>query len=165
MVAEVVEHIAHGIGDFPARAEHVRVVAIDEDAARAPGQRIEPPGDADAEALHAARQGAGVRRLDDQVQVSALDRVVDDPQAKAQLGIAEGLRQHCCPPRTAQIADARAHPQGDVHGMPGSERGPAQVRHLEATKAGTRVLARTSGPRAAAAPPGQIESKLRGHLS
>src|SRR5256885_5988572 len=67
-VAEPVrEHVVHGIGDFPDRAQHVK--PLRKYLAVAQECRIERLCNADCESLPAAREGRAVLGLGDQVEV------------------------------------------------------------------------------------------------
>ena len=73
MVENVPRGVAEGVARLGAGAQHVGVEAVGEDLAAAARVRVEAARAADGEALHAADEGGAVRRLDDEVQVRALD--------------------------------------------------------------------------------------------
>src|SRR5262249_26547695 len=91
MVADVLDHVLHRGGGLPQRLEHVHGVAVGEDLASPRGEPVERARQPDGEPLHRAREGRRVLRLDDQVQVAALDGVVDDADPEALLCRAQGV--------------------------------------------------------------------------
>jgi len=73
------------------RCDHLEVVAVGKHRASATPlavaeDRIDVPRRRDLEALHAARELAGVVSLDEQVDVGALQADVDDPDPLADRG-------------------------------------------------------------------------------
>ena len=81
----VEEDVRDGVADFGGRAEDVRVVAVGEDgAATGLGVRaVDEARGGDLEGLHAAGELHAIVRLDDEVDVVALDRDVDDAEGSA----------------------------------------------------------------------------------
>ena len=71
------------MADLGGRAQNARVIAIVEHAAFAPHHPIEPPGDADRQALDRAGERAAVGRLDEEMDVITLDRELDDADVEA----------------------------------------------------------------------------------
>jgi len=67
-----------GATDLGGRTQHPRVIAIVEHAAFAPHHPVEPLGDPDREALDRASERAAVGGLDNEMDVVALDRELDD---------------------------------------------------------------------------------------
>ena len=68
------------------RREVLGVVAIREDATRALADAIDAARGRDLEALHPRGQRVAIVRLDDQMEVRALDREVDDADAGLRAG-------------------------------------------------------------------------------
>jgi hypothetical protein len=82
----------------------------------------------DLEALHAARECSLVARLDEQVDVLALNADVDDPDAFATRGHDGGMADrgvHRAPPHGA---DDRRHAEHDMEWMARVERGASPMR-------------------------------------
>src|SRR6185503_19635484 len=99
------------------RSERTRVVPLCEDGAATRMHSIDGLRDANAEALHAARQTAAVVRLNDEVNVVTLDRVVRETEAEAIPRLVERGAQVPKETTTTQTWYVFPHAQGDVHGM------------------------------------------------
>ena len=114
MVRIVPEHVANRVRDFPRGPQHVRVIAIGKDGPAPLHHAIEGARHADLEALHSARQRFLAVRLDDEVQVIALNRVMHEAKPEPIAAAFEGsLQREQCPP-AAQVPAAFGHPQGGV---------------------------------------------------
>jgi hypothetical protein len=106
----------------------VDVTAVGENLPGAPEHPIHGPREAGHHRLEPARQVPRAGRLDQQVHVVALHRVLDDPEARAVPDL---------PPAPLELGQVPARPQrghvpvdaeGDVAGMPRGERSPSPVR-------------------------------------
>ena len=73
MLVAVLEDVDQGVAHFGGGAEDSAVVAVSEDGAPARPQSVEGTGDSDGQPLHGSGQGFAAARLDDQVQVIALN--------------------------------------------------------------------------------------------
>jgi hypothetical protein len=102
------------VTDFGGRVQHARVIAILEHAARAPHHLVEPLGDADREALDRAGERTAVGRLDQEMDVVALDRELDDADIEAIATDPERRLDDAERAPAAQVVDVRRHAQGDV---------------------------------------------------
>src|SRR6266496_2481502 len=156
MAREVAEHVGEGVPDLGGRAEHVRVVAVGEDGAATSHEPVERASDANLEPLHAARERRVVLRLEDEVEVVALDRhvchaheatfargperVLDDPEASP----------------AAQVPHVLLDPQRHVHGV-AARRPPAAV----VRDAGAPALRLPASATPLAAADGEGECELR----
>lgn len=89
--ASVEQHVAQGIVDGTRSAQRARVVALCKDAALASELVVNGARDADAEALQPASERTSIFRLGDQVEVVALDGVVNEAKAEALSARGEGL--------------------------------------------------------------------------
>jgi hypothetical protein len=87
---EVPEDVADRVPDLGGRPEDVGVVAIGEDRAGAAHHPIQPERQADPKGPDPVRERALAVRLHDEVQVVALDAVVDDAAPGSALRAAEG---------------------------------------------------------------------------
>ena len=103
-----------GVANLGGRAQNTRVITIVEHAALAPHHPVEPLGDADREALDRAGERAAVGRLDQQMDVVALDRKLDDAHVEALRPDPEPRRDDAERAPAAQVVDVRRHTQGDV---------------------------------------------------
>jgi hypothetical protein len=86
VLSRVVEDVAEGVPDLSGGGEVARVVAVGPDAAGAAGGAVDAPGGADGEAAQARGESRLVVRLDDEVNVVALDGEVDDAEVGAGCG-------------------------------------------------------------------------------
>src|SRR4051794_8406136 len=129
----------------------MRMVAVRKNPAVPAGERIEAPGNSDRQALHTARKRGLIFRLDDEVQVVALNRVVDDPDAESFARVAQRRFHRLGPAVGAQIPDATPQPHGHVHRMPRGELRPPQMRHTRPDEPGMRP--RSGPPRTLPLPP------------
>jgi len=91
------------------------VIVVGEDATSSFHQSIERLGDADVEALHPSRQRFVSVRLDEQVQVVAENRELDDPQPEPLARRREGGFDDFEAAATAEVPDMPGHAQGHVH--------------------------------------------------
>ena len=82
VVAVVAEQVADGVRHLSRRAQGARVVAVSENRPAATGEAVEQPGEAGREALHRLREAGSAFRLDDEVQVIALNRVMHEAKAE-----------------------------------------------------------------------------------
>ena len=73
MVRKVAQHIRTRMRNFGRRAQNARVKSIGKHRAMSPHHRIERPRDANFESLHASRERPTRLRLDDKVQMIALN--------------------------------------------------------------------------------------------
>ena len=89
-MAVVAEHISNGVRDLPPGRQHARVVAVREHAAAPPGDRVELLCHADRQPLHRTGERLDAVGLDDQVEMIALDRIMDDPDAESYAGLSQG---------------------------------------------------------------------------
>jgi hypothetical protein len=105
----IVEHVADRAPHFGGGTELAREKVIREDFSLAPRGAIDGTRHPDGEALHAAREGALVLRLDDEVQVIALHRVVHQPDDEAQVEASHSSSVDCVPGSTS-CAPCREEP-------------------------------------------------------
>src|SRR2546423_14890868 len=80
MMPVVQENIGEGVLGFARGAKCPRVVALVEYAPLPAGDAVEPPRDPDFDRADAAPERALVVGLDDEVDVAALEREVDDTE-------------------------------------------------------------------------------------
>ena len=89
----VVEDVGQRIARVAGGGDLHGVVAVGKHAATAPHDAVEPLGHPDAESLHALAEHALVGRLANEVDVVALDRVVDDAK-EPRTGVAKRPIHH-----------------------------------------------------------------------
>ena len=87
---------------------------------------IHGPGEAGADRLHSPPEGIAVLRLDDQVRVIALQRVVHETEARPFAPGGEGALDLVDDPNGAERGYVATDPQRDVRRQPG-ERAPAAM--------------------------------------
>src|SRR6266545_2647212 len=114
---EVAEDVTNGVPHLRRRAGHVRVVAIGNHRPAPPHHRVEPPREPDRERAHAEREDPRPLRLDDEVEVVALDAEVDDPEAPMAPRRAERRVDDAVRALAAEIPDGLGHPERHVHGV------------------------------------------------
>ena len=103
------------------------MIPVGPDLAIAREQAVQRLRDADCEALHSFGERRTVFGLDDQVQVIALDRVMDDAHSEPNPGDTKRLFQtvpHALPPHSPDASD---RPHRDVHRMMTRQLLPPQV--------------------------------------
>jgi hypothetical protein len=106
----------------------VDVGAIDEHGARAVEGAVHGARETCGDRLHPAGEIPCAGRLDDDVQMIALDRVVDEPEAPALARPVPASLKLGYEPTDPQIRHVVSHLQGDVTGVPRRERCPPTVR-------------------------------------
>src|SRR5437588_2211108 len=117
MMTVVVEHVCNGDYRLRRRPEQARVIVVGEDLPWPPHHRVERLGDTDAQPLHHAGERLGAVRLDDEMQVVALDAEGDHPQPESPRSRCKAGLQAAIAPPTAQVPDVLAHSQGDMDGQ------------------------------------------------
>ena len=128
-MAEVLQYVPDGIGNFPARLQDVHVIPVQKYFAVPGGEFIQRAREPYCKTLDGARQHGGIVDFDDQMQMIALDRIVHDAHSEAVLDLAQCLLDGPHATEGPQKAHARQEAERDVHRMPRSERRTAQVRH------------------------------------
>src|SRR5262249_27861070 len=136
----------------------VRVEAIREYLARAPGHLVESACEAHREPLDCPGERGRLVSLDDQMQVSALDGVVHHPHPESPLRRPKRALDGALAGEPAQEARCSKHPHRDVHRMPRLELRPALVRDARLL---TFWLAASSIP--FPAPGGELHLELLRH--
>jgi hypothetical protein len=144
-----------GVADLGGRTQHARVIAIVEHAAVAPHHPVEPFGDADREALDRAGERAAVGGLDEEMDVIALDRELDDADVEAIATDPKRRLDDAERAPAAQVVDVRRHAQGDVERH---RAGPLAARAMSHAGARTAGLAARAG--ALATPGPELEREL-----
>jgi len=86
MLPEVVEHVHEGRADLARRSEKSRVIPVAPDTSATTEGSIHRLGDADGEALHAAREQCRAVGFRDEVQMICLDAEGHDAEARRARG-------------------------------------------------------------------------------
>ena len=120
------------------------VEAIGEDRAAATVRPVEPACDAGAESHHAARERRRVRRLDQEVSVSGLQRVVHEAEVTAVARRSEAALERADEGDGAQRREAGKNLHGHVCWKAGGHIIPRAVKNTRLRPA----LASGAGPRA-----------------
>jgi hypothetical protein len=89
VLSSIQQHIAKGPAHFTRRLQRTRVIAIREQPTAPPQPAIDRLGDANRKPLHPARERAAITGFRQQVQVVALNREMDQPEAKASASATE----------------------------------------------------------------------------
>jgi len=83
MQSRVVQHVVQRMTHFTRRLEHVRVIAVAEHGSDSTPQAVECTRDADAEALHAARERSLIVCFANEVQVIRQHGELDEPHSES----------------------------------------------------------------------------------
>ena len=102
--------------------------AVGPESPPASDQRIDRPSDPDGNAAHPARERLSVERLDQEVDVVVLDRVLDDPEAVGRTPIGSGDGEPQGGQDMLGAQGAEEGPEGDVDRMRRGVRGPSTVQ-------------------------------------
>jgi hypothetical protein len=153
--AGVEQDIAQGEFHGSRGGERAGVVAVGKEPALALEPAIDGAGDADCEALNAAREGPAVVGFGDEVEVVALDGELDQGEAEAAFAVGEGLAHGAEEGRVAQGAQAALYAQGDVEGVVAGLSRAAQVGD-----AGALAVGRAACALASSAPGAEGETEL-----
>ena len=145
----VAEDVADRVGNLAPRLEPVGMITVSENGALAAGESIEAFRDADGQALHATRKRLGAVDFQ-QMQVIALNGVMNDAHSEAKARLAKRIFQQPRPPIGPQIADARLHAHRHMHRMPRTDRFSREMRHSRSDQ--TRMRPRPRPSRSFAAP-------------
>src|SRR5438067_2926822 len=128
VMPEILEHVPDSIGDFAKRRQDVGMIAIGEYLAAAAREAIERARESYCEPLHRPRQRFGAFSLDYEMQVVALDGIVDDANAESLLRLIQGILDRALSRIAAQISDVGQQPHRQVHRIARRKLGPLQVR-------------------------------------
>ena len=90
MLSKIEEDVPQSEPGFARRAERAGVIALGPDRPSPCEGLIDGTCDAHGQALHAPREALAVARLDDEMNVVRLDRVVDDAERGAR-GVCQGI--------------------------------------------------------------------------
>lgn len=116
MLPSVEQNIPETGSDLSWRPERAAVIAICEDSTTPPKRPIDSLCQPDADALHPAAERPGAVRLDEQMHVVALKRIVHDPKGGgggSSDAVAERWEQSC----VAERGEAGNDPERHVNGM------------------------------------------------
>ena len=105
------------------------MVAIAQHGPAAPEHPVHRARDPRRDRLHAAAEGLPVRGLDQEVQVIALDRELDDPEVALVAGLAERRLEGAHEAAVSERAQALAQLQRDVAREASAEVAAAPVAH------------------------------------
>ena len=90
MAPTIEQHVAQGVAHLARRLQHVQVVALGQDPPRPLKDPVDRAGEARPDRFHPPAERRPTAGLDHQVDVVALDRVVDDPELAALARGSEG---------------------------------------------------------------------------
>jgi hypothetical protein len=114
MPARILEHVRDRVPYFARRAQHVGVVAIREHPTRPTEHSVHGSSEPRADRLHPAPESLSALRLDDEVGVIALQRVVHEPKV----------------PALARSRERSLHLAHQLHGPQRRNVGPDLDRHV-----------------------------------
>ena len=144
MFSHIEEHITQREAHLARSLQGARVIAVRKQPARALKAAIDGAGDANRQALDAARERATVVRFCDQMQMIALHAEVHQREAELLLGRGQSLTHHHEQRVLAQRAHCALHAQRDVQRVVTRMGGPAQMRDPGPIAAGLPTSARAS---------------------
>lgn len=156
---KVVEDVSHGPSNLGGRFQLSSKIVIRKDASLPGGGAIDRPRDAHRQPLHPARQRVFVRRLDDQVNVVPLHRIVHHAKVGTIAASAERLAysfDDVPPPKPGSVVSS---PQDGMDGKPRLMGGSFLVRD-----APHRPLGLAPGPLPPPAPRPKFELFRSWHL-
>jgi hypothetical protein len=154
MDGAVAEDVVDGEADFARPAQEMCVVAVGEDLALAAHELVEGAGHADLEALHGSAELDVVGRLDDEMDVVALDGEMDEAKSETGAPFGEGALERAEAAVRAEVPDFAADSDGDVEGL------PAESLALSMRDLWAGMLALAAGAAALAAPGGELQGEL-----
>jgi hypothetical protein len=129
MAAGIEPHVGERVPHLPRAGEDPNVIPVGEHSARSPERPVHGPGEARGERLHPAPEGVAVLRLDDQVRVIGLDRVVDEPEVVPLVAAPEGGLELADDVAPAQGRQTRPHLQRHIVGLSLGQRLSAAMAH------------------------------------
>jgi len=115
VAACIEEHISQGTTDFARCPEQAMVIPPVQHRAAPSTHTVDRTREPRRDALHAARERLLPSRLDDQVRVIALDRVVGHSEVTALARFRQGTPPFADELAVAQRREVRSHSQGHVH--------------------------------------------------
>jgi hypothetical protein len=127
VVPDVQEHVGEGISHLAGRAQDPQVIAAVEHGASSAERAVHRVREPLRDRLHTAAERGRPLRLDDQVYVIALHRVVHEPEVTALARLPQARAQLAKKRPPAQRRHALAHSKRDEARMVPRERGPRDV--------------------------------------
>ena len=127
MATGLQKHISKGVADLARRRELPRVIAVANDAARAPERAVEPPRNANREPARARRESALVPRLDDEVQVVRLNSVLNQAKPKPLLPVAKRAAKDGHAPLGPEVGHTPRDPERHVDRRSTLEHGTSRM--------------------------------------
>ena len=108
------------------------MVALREEAAGPAEVTVEAPGQADVQALHAAREGAPIVRLADEVKMLALQAELDEPEPEPFAARGDAPAHDTEGAAVAQRPDHGPESDGDMSDVVARDGAARTVRHAGA---------------------------------
>src|SRR5262245_10162609 len=127
MTSRVQQDVCKRVPDLARRAKDPHVEALGEDAPPPSERPVRRPRDACADGHHAAAEGVGIARLDDEMRVRVLQRVVGEAKVSARADGSEALLEPVHERDRSQRRNARKELHGHMGGEAGGERLAAAV--------------------------------------
>jgi hypothetical protein len=149
VLARVVEDVGERVASFPRRVERASMVPVGEHTSGAAPTSVQSTRDAHREALHAARERAGVLSFDERVHVVRLDREVHEAHATAIVADPKRVEQQRPLRRPAQARQTTHELHRDEHRDMTRQPGASAMRNerLLALRLPPRADARSAAPR------------------
>ena len=135
MTARIEKHVSQRMPHLARRAEDVEVKTICQHAARSPEHAIHRPGQARGNGFHPASKLSLACCLDQQVNVIALNRIVNQPEAPAVARRSEAAFLLANELHASQRRQPAPHLQRDVTRKARRERTPRAMRMSRARAA------------------------------
>ena len=158
--AGVQQHVGKAAAHLPGGSQNPMVKAALENRSATREHAIHRPREPRSCALHPARQGLTTLRLDQHVDVVALDAVVDDPKLAALAALRPASSQLAKQSLRTESWNVWLHPKCDVHRARAGDGVAPSVCHLGART--TRTAGAGSRSTAAAAHAVVLEGELMG---
>ena len=156
VLACVQQHVRHRPTHLRRRTFHRMVEAIRQHPSHAPEHPVHAPCKACSQALHAVRKTHLALRLDQEVRVVVLDRVMHHPEPVPLRALAQRLPERPHETTAAQGRHIVQHAQRDQHRAIPRHTAPVAVRHPRMTR--TRTT--RTGARAATAAGAKLDAGL-----
>src|SRR5215831_16519643 len=157
VTSRVEQHVGERVPHLARRAQHVEMEAVREHRSAPAEDPVHGSRDARTDGLHSAGEIACARRLDDQMHVIVLDRVMDEPEAPAVARRSEAALELAYEPHGTERRQSAPHLQRDVTGKARRE---LRSRAARMARARAALAARTRASSSPARYLSEIEVEL-----
>ena len=140
VLSRIQQDVRNRVADFARGSKHLQVIAVAQDLPSSAGDAVHRSRKPRTERLHSAREISRTRRLDDQVRVIPLVRVVNDTESPPFTSLAERALELADETNGAKRRNVAPDSQRDMARV---TRGERRSKHMRVAAKQPRLAART----------------------